>query len=474
MATLNPICYFEEHPMTAETPKSTKDAAIQRADTLKTELDAQRPLAPDVEGSVLQKLKLWWNYNSNAIEGNRYTLGETEIAIMHGLTAQAKPLKDYLDIEGHQEAVHYLSEVVRQQEILTEASIRKLHELLLVKPYEVDAETPDGKPSRKLIQPGRYKTEPNHVRTRTGEIHYYASPMETPALMQDLVTWYRTELNGAKHPIEVAASFHHRFTAIHPFDDGNGRLGRILMNLLLMQRGYPPAVIQVSQRDDYLLALQAADNGNLDPIIEILANAVIVSLDVYTRAARGERIHDLQDLTHEIALFKQSLRHIPEPMVLTSELQRSFFRQSIDPLFSQTVAVLLQLRDMFRESFMVANYQWRRPKVTSSGQVKEMLAPNLILSDLPLAQYMQDDSIISSLKIAFMLRGFTRGQLKVFDVNSHLNFDFKETLYQINWGTGADNMSRLYDQPLTKDDINTVTESIGRRTLNTIRQQLKT
>ena len=458
--------------MTAETPKSTKDAAIQRADALKAELDAMRPLAPDVEGSVLQKLRLWWNYNSNAIEGNKYTLGETEIAIMHGLTARAKPLKDYLDIEGHQEAVHYLSEVVRQQEVLTEASIRKLHELLLVKPYEVDAETPDGKPTRKLIQPGRYKTEPNHVRTRTGEIHYYASPIETPALMQQLVTWYRTELNGAKHPIEVAATFHHRFTAIHPFDDGNGRLGRILMNLILMQRGYPPAVIQVSQRDDYLLALQAADNGNLDPMIEILANSVSASLDVYIRAARGEKIHDLQDLTHEIALFKQSLRHIPEPPVLTPEFQRTVFQQSIDPLFSQTVAVLLEFREMFRESSMVATYNWRRPNLSSSGREQQTLAPNLILSALPLAAHMHDDSLITHLQIVFTLRGFTRGELKVFDVNTQLTFTFQETLYQIAWGT--EKLSRLYVQPLTKDDINTVTESIGRQTLDTIQQHLKT
>lgn len=458
--------------MTTEALKSTKDIAIQRADELKTQLDALRPLPPDVEGSVIQKLRLWWNYNSNAIEGNKYTLGETEVAIMHGLTAKAKPLKDYLDIEGHQEAVHYLSGIVRQQEVLTEAAIRKLHELLLVKPYEVDAETPDGKPTRKLIQPGRYKTEPNHVRTRTGEIHYYASPLETPALMQDLVAWYRSELNGAMHPIELAAAFHHRFTAIHPFDDGNGRLGRILMNLILMQRGYPPAVIQVSNRDEYLLALQAADNGKLDSIVEIVANAVAASLDVYLRAARGEPIHDLEDLTREIALFKQSLSHIPKPTVLTPEVQRKFFQQSIEPLFSQTVAVLLQFDEMFRQSSVTATYNWRQPSTATSGQTMRPLTSKLTLSDLQLDQFMQDGRTITSLQMAFALRGFLRGKTKVFDVNAHLNFTFQESLYMINWGE-QNRLTRLYDEPITKDDINTWTEAIGRQTLNTIRHHLK-
>lgn len=461
--------------MSIDQPKSTKTVAIQRADQLKAELDTLRPLPPDVEGSVLQKLRLWWNYNSNAIEGNKYTLGETEVAIMHGLTARAKPLKDYLDIEGHQEAVHYLSELVREREVLTEASIRKLHELLLVKPHEVDAETPDGQPTRKLIQPGRYKTEPNHVRTKTEEIHYYASPIETPPLMEQLVAWYRKELNGAIHPIEMAAIFHHRFTAIHPFDDGNGRLGRILMNLILMQRGYPPAVVQVSQRDDYLLALQAADSGNVDPIIEILANAVTASLDVYIRAARGERIHDLEDLTREIALFKQSLSHIPKPTVLTPEVQLKFFQQSIDPLFAQTVAVLLQLSEMFRESDVSAHVTFRRRNMASSKNVKQSLTSKLSFSDLELEQFFQNDSIVTALQLTFALHGFLRGGTKAFDVNAAmLKFTFQQSLYNINLGQGnTGNIIRLYDEPITKDDINTWTEAIGRHTLDTIRKLLK-
>jgi Fic family protein len=222
------------------------DPSIAKADELKSELDKKRPLKPDVEERVLQKLRLWWNYHSNAIEGNKYTLGETEVVVMHGLTAKGKPLKDYLDITGHNEAITYLLGLVRGEDRLTEAAIRKLHEILLIKPYEVAAVTPTGEPTKKLVKLGHYKTEPNHVQTGTGEIHYYASPEDTPALMHKLVSWYQSDPFKKTHPIEVAAKFHHEFTAIHPFDDGNGRLSRLLMNLVLMKKGVPACNLSIS------------------------------------------------------------------------------------------------------------------------------------------------------------------------------------------------------------------------------------
>ncbi|MCL4870336.1 MAG: Fic family protein [Anaerolineae bacterium] len=104
----------------------------------------------------------------------------------------------------------------------------------------------------------QYKTAPNHVRTRTGEIHYFAIPEETPALMADLFTWYRQEL-GQFHPLVLAATFHYRFVIIHPFDEGNGRMARLLMNLLLLQAGYPPVIVPLSARNEYLLERKEGD-----------------------------------------------------------------------------------------------------------------------------------------------------------------------------------------------------------------------
>lgn len=266
---------------------------LDRIDALKAEIDALRPIDPEQEARVRQMLRIDWNYHSNAIEGNTLTLGETRAFLLHGITAKGKPFRDYLDIKGHNEAISYLEEMVRGEEPLTEVVIRELHRILLVEPYDVDAVTADGRPTRRRIAIGQYKTAPNHVRTSMGEIHYYATPEETPAQMGDLMAWYRRETeSGLLHPLALAATFHYRFVAIHPFDDGNGRMARLLMNLLLMQRGYVPIVIRLESRGDYLLALEMADAGDLADFVALVGEALISALALFLRAARNQ---DLQE-----------------------------------------------------------------------------------------------------------------------------------------------------------------------------------
>ena len=260
---------------------------LARIDTLRDQVDALRPLDPDQEARLVQKLNLEWNYHSNAIEGNTLTLGETRAFLLYGITAQGKPFRDYLDIKGHNDAIRYLEDLVRGGEVLTEALIRELHRILLVEAYDVDAITTDGRPARRRIAMGRYKTAPNHVRTTTGETHFYATPQETPALMGELMAWYRREAETDElHPLVLAATFHYRFVAIHPFDDGNGRMARLLTNLILMQHGFVPVVIPLEARGDYLLALEKADAGDLAAFVELIGQELIRSLDLTLATAR--------------------------------------------------------------------------------------------------------------------------------------------------------------------------------------------
>ena len=208
---------------------------LQEIEDLRQEINQLRPLPQETEQRILQKLRLEWNYHSNAIEGNTLTYGETVAFLMHGLTAKGKPLKDHLDIRGHNEAINFLLGLVKDERPLTEADIRNLHKMVLVEPYTIKTETPSGLPSEKTTRLGEYKQDPNHVKTKTGEIHYYATPEETPAKMGDLMQWYQqARQENQLHPIVIASLFHHEFVAIHPFDDGNGRMGRLLMNLILM------------------------------------------------------------------------------------------------------------------------------------------------------------------------------------------------------------------------------------------------
>jgi Fic family protein len=444
------------------------DDLLDEADALKARLDQLRPLPADVEGQVLQKLRMLWNYHSNAIEGNKYSLGETQSVIMHGLTAKGKPIKDYLDIAGHNEAIAYLLGLVRQNERLTEAALRKLHEILLIKEYEVEAITPDGKPTKKVIQLGKYKTEPNHVVTVTGETHYYAAPEDVPALMGELFDWYREELDKPSiHPIRFAAQCHHRFTHIHPFDDGNGRLSRLLMNLILMQRGYPPAIFQIADRDQYLAALQHADAGDLSELARLLADAVSLSLQIYLKAAAGEQIHELLDVSRDVALLKQSLMHIQDPVELSPAVQAELISSSIVPLVQKFLSMLQDILDLFRAHEFSGVFSFIMQQSMRSKNLEFEADTFSVALFEPIVG---SDVIVQELTLTFTLRGFKRAGVDSFDLARTMRFFFEPLSFRF---LSEDTDKRFLYEPFDVDTINEISGALMRWFLREIRSRMK-
>ncbi|WP_294824442.1 Fic family protein, partial [uncultured Flavobacterium sp.] len=252
---------------------------IIRALELKNQLDSLRPLDRDQEARIMQKFRLDWNYHSNNLEGNSLTYGETKALLMHGITAQGKPLKDHFEITGHNEAINWVIDVVKGDYPLTESFIREVHKLLLKESYQVNAQTADGLPTKKRVAVGSYKTSPNHVQTKTGEMFYFATPEETHAKMGDLMAWYNEKIVDPDfNPILLAAEFHYKFILIHPFDDGNGRTARILMNFILMKFGYPPVIIKTEDKENYYAVLRLADTGNLEAFVGYIAKNLNRSL----------------------------------------------------------------------------------------------------------------------------------------------------------------------------------------------------
>ncbi|MFP5439252.1 MAG: Fic family protein [Bacteroidia bacterium] len=307
------------------------DALIQAAE-LKQQLDQLRPIVPEQEARIMQKFRLDWNYHSNNLEGNSLTYGETKALLMFGITAQGKPLKDHFEVTGHNEAIEWVTERVKGDYPLTQNFIRELHTLLLKEPYEVDAITPDGKPTKKLIKVGTYKSSPNHVQTKTGEIFYFATPEETPAKMADLLDWYTERVEAHDlNPILLAAEFHYKFISIHPFDDGNGRTARIIMNFILMKFGYPPVIIKTEDRANYFAALQLADSGQIEAFVDYIAQNLVRSLDIMIAGAKGESIEEPDDIDKEIALLEKRLSGLGA----TSLISKS--KEAIDQVFDSVV-----------------------------------------------------------------------------------------------------------------------------------------
>ena len=348
----------------------SKIELITRIEELKKKIDKLRPLSNEIEDRIFQKFRLDWNYHSNAIEGNTLNYGETYAFLMHGVTAKGKPLKDYLDIKGHNDAINFLLNFIHDKEELTEAAIRELHKTILSEPYEIDAMTSNGKLTKKKVELGVYKKTPNHVLTSTGEMHYFATPEETPAKMYDLIEWFR-ELKENKeiHPVIISAIFHHKFTVIHPFDDGNGRIARLLMNLILMQYHLPPAIIKKEDRGNYYLALSQADVGIYQPFVEYICERVIHSLEIYFKGARGESIEENDDVDKEVILLKKEIDGNPSriEVKLSQTVKEQFLLFHFPILLEHLTKDLSHFKSLFLN---FATYF-----VASPPQLKEYIEP---------------------------------------------------------------------------------------------------
>lgn len=208
----------------------------------KHRLDRLRPLSPEAVKNLEHYYDVEITYASNAIEGNTLSPVETTLVIERGVTISGKPLKDHLEALDHYDAIRYVRELAREKTPLSEADVRNLHRLVVQR-------------SRPDIA-GHYADLARYVRTEGGR-HEFPSPIEIPAVMGDFARW----LGAAPDTPETAFMAHRRLVDIHPFNDGNGRCARLLMNLLLIRSGYPPVAVRPEDRPAYIRALQRSQAG---------------------------------------------------------------------------------------------------------------------------------------------------------------------------------------------------------------------
>ena len=321
---------------------------FQKIDKLKQEINGLKPYDASMNEALQERLRIEWTYNSNAIEGNTLTFGETAFFLREGLTCEGKPLKDYLEARNHSESIDVLMEVIKQERRLTESLIKELHALLMKGIEFTYAKGADGKMIKKPLNPGMYKTRPNHVLTLSGKIHKYTDPIHVKDEMESLLKWYHSSKD--LHPVEKASVFHYRFAAIHPFDDGNGRMARILMNLILIQDGYLPCIVKNKHRKKYLESLEFADKtGDHDSFSEFIGDELfstmstvlrilhhetgfeILEIPVYTLNREDRENLILRTLKSKTLTIGQILEFLPQIKrpTLKSDLKRLVFSKKI-------------------------------------------------------------------------------------------------------------------------------------------------
>lgn len=236
-----------------------------RIDQKKSALDALRPLPAAAVQRLQEELMAEWIYNSNAIEGNTLTLQETRFILETGLTVGGKSLREHFEVTNHRSAIEYVEALVTEETPLTLFHVRQIHQLVLAQIEE---------------NAGHYRKLPVRI---SGSLHTPPEVWELDRLMQEWSDWVNRE-SAKLHSVERAAQAHHRFVAIHPFIDGNGRTARLIMNLLLMRDGYPPTVIMQVNRLQYYRVLAQADAGQGTPLTNFVGRAVERSLTLYLEA----------------------------------------------------------------------------------------------------------------------------------------------------------------------------------------------
>ena len=238
----------------------SKESILQQIDRKKIELDGRRPLTAGEVERLNEEFIVEYTYNSNAIEGNTLTLRETDL-VLRGLTIDKKPLKDHMEAVGHKEAFEFVSELVKNNVPISESVIKQIHYLVLA----------DKKEDR-----GVYRRVPVRI---MGAQHEPVQPYLIVPKMEELL---RTFLESTEHIVTKLARFHIEFEGIHPFIDGNGRTGRLLINLELMKAGYPPIDIKFTDRITYYNAFDEYHvKHNLSVMENLFAGYINARLDMY-------------------------------------------------------------------------------------------------------------------------------------------------------------------------------------------------
>lgn len=318
---------------------------LSKIDKIREEINSSRPFNNDLQKALQEQLRIEWTYNSNAIEGNTLTLGETAFFLREGLTSEGKPLHDYLEAQNHAEAIDRLQDIILKKQPITESLIKALHGVLMKGADFTLAKSQYGQMIHKKLHIGEYKKEPNHVLTLSGKIHQYTDPIYVHDEMETLIKWL--DATRKLHPVERVAIFHYQFVAIHPFDDGNGRMARLLMNLLLMQDGYYPCIIQNAHRRKYIQVLEQVDSlKNNRLFITFVAQELLTTeekvLEVIqgkttslTQATRQLNVVERTDrIMHVLRTNKHPLS-IGQIVELLPELKRPTLKKDLQQLAKQ-------------------------------------------------------------------------------------------------------------------------------------------
>lgn len=250
------------------------ETLLTEIDNLKSKLDSLRPLPAEAMEKIKEAMEIEYTYESNRIEGNTLTLMETDFVINRGLTVSGHPLIEHLEAINHSQAIHYIKDLAKKNEPVSQNIIKDIHSIVL---YGINRENA-----------GKYRNVPVFIR---GSRHNPPQPYLIEKQMEEFITAYNAFVITGYHPVLIAAFLHCELVTIHPFIDGNGRTGRLLMNLELLKNGYPIVNIKgdPQTRLDYYKSLESVQiEKDSEAFLYFTAQSLKESLERYIGIISGE------------------------------------------------------------------------------------------------------------------------------------------------------------------------------------------
>jgi Fic family protein len=434
---------------------------LQEIESIAAKIEAAGKFSPEVLKNINYRFRLDWNYYSNRMEGGTLTPQETRSVMVGNVDIQGKPLKDILEMTGHDKVVLEILKIGKGELRLSEKRIKEIHRGIM---SEDDP--------KRALEIGKWKSEPNEIINYRDEKISFTPPSEVPEAIHKLLDSTNANLDGFfrgenfLHPVKIAAKFHIEYISIHPFYDGNGRTARILNNLLLISCGLPPIIIKDQHKQLYyqLLGDIQAYGGSTELFYEFIADRVLESEKLVWDAIEGKDIREPDDFDKELKQIEIKLRNAQAEVVKRSqELVRSIFQKSIKPLSDALYEKLSKINRFFAEFTLHVQTDERNIQ-----GIKSTIDPAL-------EDYFNSENV-RNISISYQWGGFNMSGANTFWLSANLTIQLNQFDYTINEQQTPEynhGLKKLYTQQLTEIEIENIVTAISTKALNDMKRSYK-
>lgn len=418
---------------------------LEKALLLKKEWEKINPYIYNLEENIIQKIKTDWIFHSNLLENSALTYNETNALVLFGLTAQSKSFQEQQETIAHNEIVKLIFELSKSKFEITENFIFEIYDILHSCAGKYNYYVENNSVLKKAKEIKRYKTNYNDAILPSGESFKFAAPDEVPAKMKELLSWYNEKLKSNEvNIIPLASEFYLKFLFIHPFNSGNGRIARILLNLILMQNNFPPIVMKFEEKANYILALAQSNNGSKISIIEFIAKNINDTYDYLLSCCKPDDKSKSLNLEKEIEILEKRLNTFGKNIEVTRTIDAiiEIYDVSVFDVCQQFIDACEKFDSFYYKSNLFignAYLPWNNNKLDAIIEGRRKINKDTDQIDL-----------------WYAFERFNKEGFGEFNYESRIIFQFNLSNYIIKSSCSNKIIVKAYNEQLTEDEINEI------------------